>query len=139
MYVFIPNQQDATIPLAIAGKCTPTSPNGARRYVANDSPCSTPMSPVRLPTTAIIMFAANVAVATPHIFIPSIPLAPKLNTEITIAIPIHIFAKPNPPSVLFFDVTGKISSDINVFFLFTSVICSSTFQSKDGTFKMSHL
>ena len=119
MYVFIPNQQDATIPLATAGKCTPKSPNGALRYVAKDNPCSTPISPVILPTIAIIILATNVAVATPQIFIPSIPLAPKLNTEITIAIPIQIFANPNPPSVRFFEVIGNISSEISVLFLFS--------------------
>ena len=90
-------------------------PNGARRYVANDRPCSTPMSPVKLPTTAIRIFANSVALATPQMLMPSMPLAPKLNTEMTIAIPIQIFAKPRPPNERFTEVIGTMSSDTSVF------------------------
>lgn len=67
--------------------------------------------------TAISRFATSVAVTTPQMPIPSIPLAPKLNTEMTMAMPIQMLAKPSPLSVRRFEVTGTISAETSVFFV----------------------
>jgi hypothetical protein len=93
------------------------------------------MSPVKLPTRAIIRLATNVAEATPNTLIFSIPLAPKLNTDITIAMPIQMLAKPKPVRVLLLEVIGITSSEIRALLLF---VCTLSFNILTSSYIIAH-
>ncbi|MNV52030.1 hypothetical protein D3C71_1441030 [compost metagenome] len=93
----MPNQIAATSPRNKDGIWVPYTPNGARRYTANDRPCSVPMSAVRVISSASTKLASKMTATTCSSGKPDTPVAPNWKVAIMKAMPIQIQVKPSVP------------------------------------------